>query len=46
VTIQLRKFDLGTHTREPDKADIKAVTWFALNVPQKLKKALLIERRS
>ena len=45
VSIQLRKFDLGVLQREPSQADIKAVTWFALNVPKKLKKALLVEQR-
>lgn len=46
VCLQLRKFDLGTHTRDPSLADIKAVTWFALNVPKQLRKALLIEQRN
>ncbi len=45
VTIQLRKFDLGIHQRDPSQADIQSVTWFALNVPKKLKKALLVEQR-
>ncbi|CAE6705922.1 hypothetical protein G2912_01055 [Paraburkholderia aspalathi] len=46
ISLQLRKFDLGTHQREPSQADIKNVTWFALNVPSKLRKALLIEERN
>lgn len=46
LSIQLRKFDLGTHQRDPSKADIKDVTWFALNVPTKLKKAMLVEERT
>lgn len=46
ITLQLRKFDLGTHQRDPSQADIRDVTWFALNVPKKLRKALLIEERS
>lgn len=45
ISLQLRKFSLGTHQREPDRADIKEVTWFALHVPAKLRKALLIEER-
>ncbi|WP_126284938.1 Z1 domain-containing protein [Burkholderia stagnalis] len=46
VSLQLRKFDLGTHQRDPSTADVKDVTWFALNVPSKLRKALLIEERN
>jgi hypothetical protein len=46
VCLQLRKFDLGTHQRDQSQADIKAVTWFALNVPKRLRKALLIEQRN
>ena len=46
VCRQLRKFDLGTHQRDQSQADIKAVTWFALNVPKRLRKALLIEQRN
>lgn len=45
ISLQLRKFSLGTHQRDPSKADIKDVAWFALNVPSKLRKALLIEER-
>lgn len=46
ISLQLRRFNLGTHQRDPDAADIKDVTWFALNVPNKLRKALLIEERA
>lgn len=46
ISLQLRKFDLGTHQRDPSQADIKNVTWFALNVPSKLRKALLVEERN
>ena len=46
VSLQLRRFDLGTHQRDPSTADVKDVTWFALNVPKKLRKALLIEERN
>lgn len=46
ISLQLRKFDLGTNQRDPSTADVKDVTWFALHVPSKLRKALLIEERS
>lgn len=46
VSLQLRRFDLGTHQRDPSQADIRAVTWFALNVPSMLRKALIVEERS
>jgi len=46
VSLQLRRFDLGTHQRNQSSADVKDVTWFALNVPTKLRKALLIEERN
>ncbi len=46
ISLQLRRFDLGTHQRDQSTADVKDVTWFALNVPSKLRKALLIEERS
>lgn len=45
VSLQLRRFDLGTHQRDPSRADIKAVAWFAVNVPNRLRKALLVEKR-
>lgn len=45
ITLQLRKFNLGTVPREPTTADVKNITWFALNVPSKLRKDLLIEKR-
>ncbi|OPB19180.1 Z1 domain-containing protein [Pseudomonas fluorescens] len=45
VTLQLRRFDLGTVQRDQSSADIRDVTWFALNVPKKLKKTLVIEER-
>lgn len=45
ICLQLRMFDLGTQQRSQDLADIKDVAWFALNVPRKLRKALLIEER-
>jgi hypothetical protein len=46
VGLQLRKFDLGIHQRDSGRADTKDVTWFAINVPRKLRKDLLIEERS
>lgn len=45
VSLQLRRFDLGTVKRTASSADIKGVTWFALHLPPKLNKDLLIERR-
>jgi hypothetical protein len=45
ISLQLRRFDLGTTLRGQSTADIKDVTWFALHVPSKLHKALLIEAR-
>lgn len=45
VSIQLRRFNLGTTLRDFESADIKDVTWFALHVPRKLKKDLLVEAR-
>ena len=45
ISLQLRRFDLGTQQRDHKSADIKAVTWFALNVPTKLRQDLLIESR-
>lgn len=46
ISLQLRKFNLGTHPRDPSRADIKDVTWLAVHVPSKLRKALIIEERS
>lgn len=46
ISLQLRRFDLGTHQRDQSSADVKDVTWFALNVPPNLRKALLIEERN
>lgn len=46
ISLQLRKFDLGTHQRESDKADVKGITWFALHIPPKLRKALVVEERA
>lgn len=46
VSLQLRKFDLGTHQRDRSQADIREVTWFAVHVPSRLRKALVIEERN
>ncbi|MDP2265604.1 MAG: Z1 domain-containing protein, partial [Thiobacillus sp.] len=46
VSLQLRRFDLGTTQRTKSSADILNVTWFALNVPRVLSKNLHIEGRS
>ncbi|MDX7680041.1 Z1 domain-containing protein [Aeromonas caviae] len=46
VTLQLRRFNLGTLVRDKASADIHDVTWFALNVPKSLRKDLLIEERN
>ncbi|GAC1370638.1 MAG: hypothetical protein NVS3B3_03540 [Aquirhabdus sp.] len=43
ISLQLRKIDLGTVQRDQSKADIKDITWFALHVPERLRKALLVE---
>lgn len=45
VSLQLRRFNLGTIQRDSASADIKEVTWFALNVPSQLRKDLQIEER-
>lgn len=46
VSLQLRRFDLGTTQRTKSSADILNVTWFALNVPRALSKNLHVEGRS
>lgn len=46
VSLQLRRFNLGTMQRDSGSADIKDITWFALHVPSKLRKDLLIEART
>lgn len=45
ITLQLRRFDLGTVARDPSSADIFNVPWFALNVPSILRKDLVVEER-
>ncbi|EOD9097467.1 Z1 domain-containing protein [Pseudomonas aeruginosa] len=46
ISLQLRRFDLGTDQRGQATADVRDVTWFAVNVPPALRKALLVEERS
>lgn len=46
ISLQLRKFNLGTEVRGLNTADIKDVPWFALNIPRQLKQDLLVEVRS
>lgn len=45
VTLQLRRFSLGTVPRDRSSADVHDITWFALNIPKKMKKTLLVEER-
>lgn len=46
VSLQLRRFNLGKAKRDPSAADIRNVTWFAVNIPRALSKDLHIEGRS
>ncbi len=46
VSLQLRRFNLGTKVRDEASADIYDVTWFALNVPTALSRGLIIQDRS
>jgi hypothetical protein len=46
ISLQLRRFDLGHYQRDSSKADIHNVTWYALYVPKRLKKALVVEKRT
>ena len=46
VSLQLRRFNLGKTARDMNSADIKNVTWFALNVPKSLRKDIHVEGRS
>ncbi|MHB1701038.1 MAG: Z1 domain-containing protein [Acidobacteriaceae bacterium] len=45
ISLQLRRFNLGTRARDPSSADMHGVTWFALNVPRALSRDLHIEDR-
>lgn len=46
ISLQLRRFDLGHQRNRQDLADIKGVTWYALYVPRRFGKDLLVEKRS
>lgn len=45
ITLHLRRFNLGTEVRDPSKADIKNLTWFALHIPDALGTSLIVEER-
>jgi hypothetical protein len=45
ISLQLRQLAVGFVKRTPGQADVKDVPWFALNVPKKLRKSLIIEER-
>jgi len=44
ISLQLRYFDLGIHQRDPVRADIRNVPWFAMHIPLALQKQLIIEK--
>lgn len=45
ISLQLRRFDLGYQQRNQLSADIHSVTWYAIYVPKRLKKDLIVEER-
>jgi hypothetical protein len=45
ISLQLRRFNLGTKERDPRSADTFDVPWYALYVPKRFKKELHIESR-
>ncbi len=45
ISLQLRCFNLGVVPRDTKSADIFNVPWFALHIPNKLKKDLVVEVR-
>jgi hypothetical protein len=45
ISLHLRTFNLGATVRGGGSADTHDVTWFALNIPKKLSKGLIIEER-
>jgi len=45
ISIQLRRFNLGLKPRDPSSTDIKDVAWYALYIPQKFKRDLVVEER-
>ncbi|WP_406233295.1 Z1 domain-containing protein [Isoptericola jiangsuensis] len=46
ITLQLRRFDLGTRQRDRSSVDVEDIVWFALNVPKAMRKELMIEDRA
>jgi len=46
ISLQLRCFDLGHLQRAQANADVKDVTWYALFVPRRLKRELVVEERN
>ncbi|WP_145500700.1 Z1 domain-containing protein [Yersinia similis] len=46
ISLQLRRFNLGTVARNQNSADIHDVTWFAVNIPSELRSNIHIQRRS
>ncbi|WP_430407505.1 hypothetical protein [Hydrogenophaga sp.] len=45
LSLQLRRFNLGHHLNRADLADIRNVAWYALRVPKRFGKDLLVEAR-
>lgn len=45
ISLQLRRFNLGTRQRDASSADIANVTWYALNVPAAFGKSMQVEGR-
>lgn len=45
ISLQLRRFNLGSITRDSNSADIFDVTWFAVNIPEELRSNIHVERR-
>lgn len=46
ISLQLRRFDLGTRQRDRGSADVADIVWFALNVPRNMRRELMIEDRA
>lgn len=45
ITLQLRRFNLGTTPGDQSSANVFDVTWFSLHIPSNLKKELVVELR-
>ncbi|MGY3141741.1 hypothetical protein ACVW02_003310 [Ewingella americana] len=45
ISLQLRRFNLGTVARDQNSIDIHDVTWFAVNIPAEFRTNIHIERR-